>query len=81
MSTTVAARSREADVVLRDGSTAYVRPVRADDTDALRALFAGLSEQSRYLRFFSAFPFLDPVVTWATTTAAGDDHRRVGLDD
>ncbi len=68
---------READVVLRDGSTAHVRPVRADDADALKALFAGLSERSRYLRFFSAFPSLDPVVAWAT--AADSDQRGFGL--
>jgi acetate---CoA ligase (ADP-forming) len=70
------AASLEADVVLRDGSTTHVRPVRADDAGALRALFAGLSERSRYLRFFSAFPSLDPVVAWATATG---DHRRFGL--
>jgi acyl-CoA synthetase (NDP forming)/RimJ/RimL family protein N-acetyltransferase len=74
---TVTLHRREADVVLRDGSTAHVRPVRPSDADALDALFAGLSERSRYLRFFSAFPRLDAVVGWAT--AAGTDRQGFGL--
>lgn len=39
------------DVVLIDGSTVRIRPVRPNDADALAALFAGLSARSRYLRF------------------------------
>ena len=42
-----------ADVVLADGSSAYVRPVRDDDSEALRRLYASLSDDSRYFRFFS----------------------------
>jgi acetate---CoA ligase (ADP-forming) len=42
----------EADVVLRDGSTVHVRPVRPDDRDALRDFLDGLSMDSRWLRFF-----------------------------
>lgn len=34
---------READVVLRSGSTVHVRPVRADDAEALRAFLDGVS--------------------------------------
>jgi acetyl coenzyme A synthetase (ADP forming)-like protein len=41
------------DVVLRDGSTAHVRPVRPDDEPRLLAFLRSLSEQSRVLRFFS----------------------------
>jgi len=44
---------READVVLRDGSTVRVRPVRPDDRAALLALFRSLSETSRARRFFA----------------------------
>ena len=44
---------RQADVVLRDGSTATIRPVRPDDEARLRRLFESLSPESRYLRFFS----------------------------
>ena len=47
------------DVALRDGSTVRVREVRADDVDGLRALLAGMSENSRWLRFLSAGANLD----------------------
>jgi acetyl coenzyme A synthetase (ADP forming)-like protein len=67
---------READVVLRDGSTAHVRPVRPADADALRALYQGLSDRSRWLRFFTAAPNLDEVTRWATHT---DDRDTAGL--
>jgi acetyl coenzyme A synthetase (ADP forming)-like protein len=45
---------REVDVVLRDGSTVHLRPVRADDRPALESFFRGLSEESRTFRFFAA---------------------------
>jgi len=44
---------READVVLRDGSTIRIRPVRADDEEALFDFLRGLSENSRAMRFFA----------------------------
>ena len=44
---------READVVLRDGSTLRVRPVRAEDAPRLLEFLSSLSEESRALRFFS----------------------------
>ena len=47
------------DVALRDGSTVRVRPVRAEDVDGLRALLAGMSENSRWMRFLSAGANLD----------------------
>jgi acetyl coenzyme A synthetase (ADP forming)-like protein len=40
------------DVVLRDGSTLPLRPVRGDDIGALVTFFAGLSPESRHYRFF-----------------------------
>ena len=43
----------EADVVLHDGSTTHVRPMRPDDADALQAFHVGQSERSTYLRFFA----------------------------
>ncbi len=42
------------DVVVADGGTVSIRPISADDADALRALHARLPEQSWYLRLFSA---------------------------
>jgi acetyl coenzyme A synthetase (ADP forming)-like protein len=69
-------RHREADVVLRDGSTVHVRPSRPDDAPAVRELLAGLSQESIWLRFFSGFPNLDAAVGWATTV---DYQWRYGL--
>src|SRR3954452_20428465 len=45
--------SWEADVVLQDGTTTHVRPIRPDDADALQAFHVGQSERSTYLRFFA----------------------------
>lgn len=43
----------EADVVLRDGTTTHVRPIRPDDADALQRFHVAQSERSTYLRFFA----------------------------
>ena len=43
----------ESDVALRDGSTLRVRPAEPGDREAIRDFLAGLSEESRWLRFFS----------------------------
>ena len=43
----------EADVVLKDGSVAHVRPIVPDDGDGLRRFHAGQSAESIYLRFFA----------------------------
>jgi acetyl coenzyme A synthetase (ADP forming)-like protein len=40
------------DIVLRDGGTAHVRPIRPDDGQAVRAMFENLGPESRYFRFF-----------------------------
>ncbi len=45
--------NREADVVLRDGSTVHLRPVRAGDEGALLEFFRGLDVRSQSFRFFS----------------------------
>lgn len=46
-------RHWEADVVLRDGGTAHVRPIRPEDADALQAFHVGQSQQSTVFRFFA----------------------------
>ncbi len=51
-------RQWEADVLLRDGSAAHIRPIRADDRDRLAELHSLLSEQTIYFRFFAAYPEL-----------------------
>ena len=44
---------RPGDVVLRDGSTVQVRPVRPGDAAELEVFLAELSSGSLYRRFFS----------------------------
>jgi acetyl coenzyme A synthetase (ADP forming)-like protein len=51
---------RATDVVLRDGSTVHVRPIRPDDEERLLAFLRSLSEASRVFRFFS--PTKDPAL-------------------
>ncbi len=43
----------EADVVLRDGSTTHIRPIRPDDATALQTFHVAQSERSIYMRFFA----------------------------
>ncbi|MEU3606090.1 GNAT family N-acetyltransferase [Streptomyces sp. NPDC035033] len=67
----------EADIVLRDGGTARVRPITADDADRLVSFYEQVSDESKYYRFFAPYPRL----------SAKDVHRfthhdfvdRVGL--
>src|SRR5664279_2801065 len=51
--------NREADVVLRDGSTVSLRPVRPGDQKRLFEFFESLDLESRSLRFFSGGAALD----------------------
>ncbi len=67
---------READVVLHDGSTVHLRPVRRDDEAALREFFDGLSFQSRAFRFFSGAVDVERV---AAGLAAVDYADHYGL--
>ncbi len=46
------------DVVLSDGGTVHVRPIRPDDGERLRAFHAGLSADAIYYRFFTPMPEL-----------------------
>lgn len=67
----------EADVVLRDGGTARIRPITPDDADRLVSFYEKVSDESKYYRFFAPYPRL----------SAKDVHRfthhdyvdRVGL--
>ena len=43
----------EADVVLRDGGTAHLRPIHPADADAVQAFHGGQSQKSIYMRFFA----------------------------
>jgi acyl-CoA synthetase (NDP forming)/RimJ/RimL family protein N-acetyltransferase len=50
----------EADVVLSDGGTMHVRPIRPDDGERLEAFHARQSPESIYFRYFSPRPRLTP---------------------
>jgi len=45
----------EADVVLRDGGTAHLRPILPTDADRLRRFYDRLSDETIYNRFFSLY--------------------------
>lgn len=67
----------EADVVLRDGATASLRPVIPTDRSALEKMYAGQSERTIYLRFFTHKPKLsDKELTRFTTV---DHNNRVAF--
>jgi acetyl coenzyme A synthetase (ADP forming)-like protein len=67
----------EADVVLVDGGTVHVRPIRPEDAGRLRAFHAGLSPESIQFRFFSPHPELSADEVERFTTV--DHHDRVAL--
>ena len=48
----------EADVILRDGATAHLRPISPQDRQLLQQFHSSQSEDSIYLRFFSYKPKL-----------------------
>ncbi|WUI01879.1 GNAT family N-acetyltransferase [Spirillospora sp. NBC_00431] len=67
----------EADVVLSDGGTAHLRPIRPGDAGLLREFHARLSPESIYYRFFSPRPRLsDRDVEHFTSV---DHDRRAAL--
>ncbi|RNI18368.1 bifunctional GNAT family N-acetyltransferase/acetate--CoA ligase family protein [Flexivirga caeni] len=67
----------EADVVLRDGSVAQVRPIRPDDVTLLQDFHEQQSEESIYLRFFAPLRHLPD--REAQRFANVDYHQRVAL--
>ncbi|WP_214108841.1 bifunctional acetate--CoA ligase family protein/GNAT family N-acetyltransferase [Acrocarpospora catenulata] len=67
----------EADVVLSDGGTAHIRPIRPSDADLLREFYSRLSDQTIYFRFFGPRPRLsDREIAWFTNV---DYDDRVAL--
>ncbi|NUO91170.1 MAG: GNAT family N-acetyltransferase [Dermatophilaceae bacterium] len=67
----------EADVVLRDGSVAHIRPITPDDADGIRAFHSKQSEESIYLRFFAPLRELSERDVHRFTHV--DHHDRVAL--
>jgi acyl-CoA synthetase (NDP forming)/RimJ/RimL family protein N-acetyltransferase len=61
----------EADVVLRDGATAHLRPINPDDARSLERFHDSQSAESIYLRFFAPMPHL----------SARDVHRFTHVDN
>ena len=53
-----APRHWEADVLLRDGRTAHIRPIQPTDRELLVEFYSRVSDQSKYYRFFSPMPEL-----------------------
>ena len=51
-------RHWEADVLLRDGRTAHIRPIQPEDAELLVEFYARVSDESKYYRFFSPMPQL-----------------------
>ncbi|GAB3001695.1 GNAT family N-acetyltransferase [Amycolatopsis acidiphila] len=49
-------RKWEADVVLSDGGVVHLRPIVPGDAERLVAFHGRLSERTRYLRYFGAYP-------------------------
>ncbi len=66
-----ASARRDGNVVLRDGSTVLIRVMRPADEPALLALLQSLSEESRWLRFYSSA---------SGTALASEAHREANLD-
>jgi acyl-CoA synthetase (NDP forming)/GNAT superfamily N-acetyltransferase len=48
--------TREADVLLADGTAVHLRPIEPSDADGIVALHARFSARTRYLRYFSPYP-------------------------
>ncbi|MDQ2923539.1 MAG: GNAT family N-acetyltransferase [Candidatus Dormibacteraeota bacterium] len=80
--------NREATIVLRDGSTLAVRPIRVEDESELARFFSALSLESRVLRFFAAVSNADAsakkmvqvdyVKRYGIVAQAGADQQIVG---
>ncbi|HSO98051.1 MAG TPA: GNAT family N-acetyltransferase, partial [Solirubrobacteraceae bacterium] len=64
-------RDREAEIVLRDGSTVHVRPVSGADKPAIREFLDALSPEAIGFRFFG-MPSLDWVTDWAVDVDYAD---------
>jgi len=67
----------EADVVLSDGGVVHLRPVRPQDTEALRAMHSRMSDRSLYLRYFTVVSQVSDSLLRVFTEV--DHHRSVAL--
>ncbi|MFD3703091.1 GNAT family N-acetyltransferase [Nocardia sp. NPDC058658] len=65
------------DVLAADGGVVQLRPIVPADADALAAFHTGLSDRTRYLRYFGPYPQISPKDMYRTTHV--DYRDRVGL--
>jgi acyl-CoA synthetase (NDP forming)/GNAT superfamily N-acetyltransferase len=83
------AGDRSADVLLSDGSTVHLRPIRPADAPAIVDFHSRMSDRTRYLRYFSPYPRIperdlerfvnvDHADREAFVTVAGDRITAVG---
>lgn len=67
----------EADVLLKDGRVAQLRPILESDADRFVEFYSRVSDQSKYFRFFSSYPTLSEKDVARFTTV--DHDRRVAF--
>lgn len=60
---------------LDDGTTVFIRPIRASDAEALENAFGEMSTRSKYLRFFTVRDRLGDELTRKLTDIDHDRHR------
>jgi RimJ/RimL family protein N-acetyltransferase len=65
-------------VVLRDGSTVLIRPVRSTDAPLLADGFARMSPQSRWMRFLGTKTSLSAAELRYLTDVDHHDHEAIG---
>ncbi|MGZ4521820.1 MAG: bifunctional acetate--CoA ligase family protein/GNAT family N-acetyltransferase [Mycobacteriaceae bacterium] len=67
----------EGDALASDGGTVHLRPITPEDADALVAFHSGLSEHTRYLRYFGPYPTMSQRDLARFSTV--DHHDRVAI--
>ncbi len=67
----------EADVLLRDGRTAHLRPIVPEDAEGLVEFYSLVSKESKYFRFFAPMPTLSDRDVLRFTNV--DYHDRVAF--
>ncbi|MGZ8179844.1 bifunctional acetate--CoA ligase family protein/GNAT family N-acetyltransferase [Williamsia sp. SKLECPSW1] len=70
-------RHWSADVLASDGGTVHLRPISPSDGDRVVAFHAGLSERTRYMRWFGPYPQMSARDVAHMTGV--DHHDRVAL--
>jgi nucleotide-binding universal stress UspA family protein/RimJ/RimL family protein N-acetyltransferase len=73
----VSGGSEHSTVSLRDGSSATLRPIAPDDKKRLSEVFEGLSDESRYRRFFTAISELSAADLAYLTEVDHHDHEAI----